>query len=206
MSKAMFRLQTILPYVVLIAVSSCILLILFASRPTFTEDVADKSYHRKFEYHKKPERSVENDGVATQLVHTTAATDIEQHFLKEIEVGENTFYKPVNLYKPPSDEQEEKFTIIIQTFNRTDLLMRLLNHYSAAHGVDRIIVVWNTIGEVPPYQWWEDLEPHPAEVLFLEQDVNNVRNRLQRFAEIRTEGMILIHYALRLILSELMVI
>lgn len=84
----------------------------------------------------------------------------------------------------------EKFTIVIQTYNRTDLLMRVLNHYSALHDLHRILVVWNNIGEDPPLEWWTGLDPHPVDVIFLKQKVNNVRNRIHLFPEIRTEAVL----------------
>ncbi len=113
--------------------------------------------------------------------------NVTPHYLRKIPVRGEEFYKPLDLYK--SDNHVEKFTIVIQTYNRTDLLIKILNHFSAVHEVDRIIVVWNNIGITPPYDLWDSLGPHPTEVIFLEQQVNKVRNRLQRFAEIRTEGV-----------------
>ena len=183
----MVRLQTILPYMIVFVVFICIVVVLHATRPTTEERVGRIIQNgKRLPYYKQPVHSSESPG-ETKL-------DIEKEekprqFLEEIQVGKDSFYKPVNLYQ---SAENEKFTIVIQSFNRTDLLMRLLNHYSAVHQVDRIIVVWNTLGEEPPYDWWEKLKPHPAEVVFLVQEVNNVRNRLQRFPEIRTEGALLV--------------
>lgn len=91
----------------------------------------------------------------------------------------------------PGDEwdgTEERFTIIIQTFNRTDILLKLLNHYQAVPHLQKIIVVWNNIGEEPPVALWDSLGPHPVPLVFKEQTSNQMRNRLQSFPEIETDG------------------
>lgn len=88
--------------------------------------------------------------------------------------------------------QGEEFTIVVQTFNRTDVLLKLLNHYQAAPHVQRIIVVWNNIGQEPPRALWEALGPHPVQVVFKEQIANRMRNRLQAFAEIDTDVVLML--------------
>jgi len=86
------------------------------------------------------------------------------------------------------DSSTEKFTIIIQTYNRTDILLRLLNHYQAVPHLQRIIIVWNNIREQTPAKLWDSLGPHPVPVVFKEQRSNLMRNRLQAFPEIDTDG------------------
>ena len=80
------------------------------------------------------------------------------------------------------------FTLIIQTYQRTDLLMKLLNHYSTFPKLRKIIVVWNNIGVKPPAKDWQKHAPHPVPVVFIPQDKNTIRNRLKPFKEIQTEG------------------
>ena len=82
------------------------------------------------------------------------------------------------------------FTLIMQTYRRTDLLMRLLKHYSTMPRLHKIIVVWNNIGVKPPVKDWKKHAPHPVPVVFLPQDKNTIRNRLKSFKEIETEGLL----------------
>ncbi|KAM3605058.1 uncharacterized protein V6R79_019903 [Siganus canaliculatus] len=89
-------------------------------------------------------------------------------------------------------EEKLRFTIIIQTYNRTDVLLRLLNHYQAVPHVERIIIVWNNVGEQTPLKLWDSLGPHPVPVIFKEQTSNKMRNRLQPFAEIDTDGVLML--------------
>lgn len=80
------------------------------------------------------------------------------------------------------------FTLIMQTYNRSDLLLRLLNHYQAVPQLHRVIVVWNNVGEKPPEDLWNSLGPHPVPVVFKPQTTNRMRNRLQAFPELETPG------------------
>ncbi len=86
------------------------------------------------------------------------------------------------------EEEEQRFTIIIQTYNRTDVLLKLLNHYQAVPHLKRIIIVWNNVEEQTPVKLWDSLGPHPVPVHFKEQTSNRMRNRLQPFPEIDTDG------------------
>lgn len=83
---------------------------------------------------------------------------------------------------------KNSFTIVIQTFNRTDILLKLLNHYQAVPHLRQIVIVWNNIEKLPPRQLWDSLGPHPVPVVFKEQSANLMRNRLQPFTEIDTDG------------------
>ncbi|XP_028283083.1 exostosin-like 2 [Parambassis ranga] len=91
-----------------------------------------------------------------------------------------------------ADSSEEKFTIIIQTYNRTDILLKLLNHYQAVPHLQRIIIVWNNIREEMPVKLWNSLGPHPVQVVFKEQTSNRMRNRLQPFPEIDTDAVLML--------------
>ncbi|XP_028986795.1 exostosin-like 2 isoform X2 [Betta splendens] len=91
-----------------------------------------------------------------------------------------------------STEGERKFTIIIQTHNRTDILLRLLNHYQAVPHLQQIVIVWNNIGETPPLTLWTSFGPHPVPVVFKEQRSNLMRNRLQPFPEINTDAVLML--------------
>lgn len=90
--------------------------------------------------------------------------------------------------KPQGTPALDSFTLIMQTYNRTDLLLRLLNHYQAVPNLHKVIVVWNNVGEKGPEELWNSLGPHPVPVLFKTQTANKMRNRLQVFPELETNG------------------
>ncbi|XP_071346530.1 exostosin-like 2 [Trachinotus anak] len=99
---------------------------------------------------------------------------------------------PAQGHRVDSTEGEDKFTIIIQTYNRTDILLKLLNHYQAVPHLQQIIIVWNNIGEQTPLKLWNSLGPHPVPVVFKEQTSNRMRNRLQPFPEIDTGAVLML--------------
>ncbi|XP_070252345.1 exostosin-like 2 [Myotis yumanensis] len=84
------------------------------------------------------------------------------------------------------------FTLIMQTYNRSDLLLRLLNHYQAVPQLHKAIVVWNNVGEKPPEDLWNSLGPHPVPVIFKPQTTNRMRNRLQAFPELETQAVLMV--------------
>ena len=87
----------------------------------------------------------------------------------------------------------DSFSIVLLTFNRSDLLLRLLNHYSAMPHLEKIIVVCNAVDEgTSSEQEWKELGPHPVPVEFKVQMENRLRNRLQLFPNIKSSGMIII--------------
>ncbi|XP_048801435.1 exostosin-like 2 isoform X1 [Lagopus muta] len=93
--------------------------------------------------------------------------------------------------KTQSQPAEDSFTLIMQTYNRTDLLLKLLNHYQAIPHLHKVIVVWNNIGEKMPEKMWNSLGPHPVPVIFKAQSVNRMRNRLQNFPELETKAVLM---------------
>ncbi|XP_075473091.1 exostosin-like 2 isoform X2 [Ascaphus truei] len=79
----------------------------------------------------------------------------------------------------------------MQTYNRTDLLLKMLNHYQAVPRLRGVIVVWNNVGQEPPARLWESLGPHPVPVTFKKQSANLMRNRLRRLPEIETQAVLM---------------
>ncbi|KAM5295422.1 exostosin-like 2 isoform 3-T3 [Glossophaga mutica] len=105
----------------------------------------------------------------------------EEHVL-ELRRGVNSQGRPV----------QDAFTLVMQTYNRTDLLLRLLNHYQALPRLHRVIVVWNNVGEKAPEDVWNSLGPHPVPVVFKLQTTNRMRNRLQAFPELETDAVLMV--------------
>ncbi|MBN3307312.1 EXTL2 protein, partial [Amia calva] len=97
-----------------------------------------------------------------------------------------------SLLRSRQGSPRDSFTIVMQTYNRTDILLKLLNHYQAMPQLHKIIIVWNSLGEKVPRELWEALGPHPVPVVFKEQEVNLMRNRLQLFPEQETEAVLML--------------
>ena len=93
--------------------------------------------------------------------------------------------KAVTLASTPS-AIEDKFTVVMQSYKRDDLLHRLLKHYCKISLIDRIIIVWNNVN-VPVPDFLRNMGCG-RERFFLRQSHNTIRNRFQPFPQIRTEG------------------
>ena len=82
----------------------------------------------------------------------------------------------------------EKFTVIIPTYKRVELLKRILENYcKLTSHIDSIIVVWNNIEEPIP----DTLKYFSCSVpVHLKQETtNSLNNRFKPFPEIMTEGI-----------------
>ena len=112
---------------------------------------------------------------------------ISNHSTASIHHPPNNSYLPLFPWRSfvPSDT----FSLIVLTFNRSDILFRLLNHYCSMAHLERVVVVWNNVDQTPPIERWEELGPHPVPVRFIVQRRNKLRNRLQPFPEIQTAGL-----------------
>ncbi|CAM2118764.1 exostosin-like 2 [Lepidochelys kempii] len=102
--------------------------------------------------------------------------------------------KMPNLRREPKSQSQsalDSFTLVMQTYNRTDLLLKLLNHYQAIPHLHKVIVVWNNVGEKMPEEMWNSLGPHPVPVVFKVQTMNHMRNRLQIFPELETKAVLM---------------
>ena len=44
----------------------------------------------------------------------------------------------------------DKFTVLLSTFNRVELVVRLIHHYTKSKYVDHIYIVWHNPRETPP--------------------------------------------------------
>nr|XP_061809905.1 exostosin-like 2 [Nerophis lumbriciformis] len=86
----------------------------------------------------------------------------------------------------------EEFTIILQTYKRDNILLKVLKNCLAAPHLQKIIVVWNNIGVAPSQKLIDSLGQHSIPVLFMEQTRNSLQNRLQPFAEIHTEAVLML--------------
>ena len=89
---------------------------------------------------------------------------------------------------------KEKFTIIILTHGRTDVLLTLLGRYVRAVSdgklpqLSKVLIVWNNVHTPPPTEKWKALGPHSIPVIFLQQKENRLTNRFRVFPQIDTEG------------------
>ena len=89
-------------------------------------------------------------------------------------------------------QSSEKYTIIVQTYKRNDLLKRFLGHYSHQSFplLDQIIIIWNNIGvPLERAMFQQAISQAGVPVRFIVSRINSVRNKLQPYPQIQTAGM-----------------
>ena len=85
-----------------------------------------------------------------------------------------------------------KYTIMVQTYERNDLLKRFLRDYNhkAFSSLDQIIVIWNNIDKsLEPNMFQDEISQAAVPVRFIVPRINSVRNKLQPYPQIQTAGM-----------------
>ena len=120
-------------------------------------------------------------------VRTPATIVIRNHSATSIHHPPSNSY--LHLFPWRSFAPSDTFSLIILTFNRSDILFRVLNHYCSMAHLEKVVVVWNNVNQAPPVKRWEELGPHPVPVRFIVQRENKLRNRLQPFPEIQSAGL-----------------
>lgn len=80
----------------------------------------------------------------------------------------------------------DKYTVLMPTYRRNDLLVYSLKLHCSCIGVDRIVVIWNNVHETVPQYLVEF--PCPVEIIFIQQQRNSLNNRFKPYTQIRTEG------------------
>jgi hypothetical protein len=86
-----------------------------------------------------------------------------------------------------------KFTVIMQTYDRDEILVQLVNHYAKSALIDRFVIVWNDINRKPDFadDTWQ-LQPG-QELHVFEQEKNSMNNRFNLPQEfVRTDAVIIL--------------
>jgi hypothetical protein len=90
---------------------------------------------------------------------------------------------------PQRSNNERKFTVYMNTFDRDKLLNRCIKHYNQfPHLIDRIIISWNNLNREPP-----NVEQYNSsiEILFIREKHNSLNNRFKPHHDlIRTDAIL----------------
>ncbi|EME31801.1 alpha-1,4-N-acetylglucosaminyltransferase EXTL3 isoform 2 [Galdieria sulphuraria] len=83
---------------------------------------------------------------------------------------------------------QNKFSVVISTYNRQKLLERLITHYSRCRKVHKIYVVWHSPNIEAPY----DFRVGSVPVVFLSQKYDSLNNRFNPIPGLKTQVSVLI--------------
>ena len=84
-------------------------------------------------------------------------------------------------------DTKENCTMVVQTYRRTEILPKFLNHYCKIPGLQKILVVWNSVNETLPgtIKWWASR--CRTELSFIVSSTNKLTNRYIPRKEIETD-------------------
>ncbi len=87
---------------------------------------------------------------------------------------------------------EDKFTVLLSTFNRYELVMKLLGHYTKSKYVDHIYVIWHNPREEPPRMltFLAEQKKNPG-VTILKQNTDSLNNKFNPIPELRTRATLI---------------
>jgi len=92
-------------------------------------------------------------------------------------------------FKPDRYPIEDRFTVLLSTFHREALVVRLVQHYQENPLVHRIFVLWHNPDTKPSEQLWNVLEENKSFVLWMPFD--SLNNRFLPLEGIETKAVLI---------------
>ena len=89
--------------------------------------------------------------------------------------------------RPEIDPENEKFTIVMTTYKRNEILQKVLNHYCRTPQLDKIIVIWNNVGTPVPDFLLNISTSCAVSLKFIEETENKLTRRFKPRPEIETD-------------------
>uniref|UniRef100_A0AC35UH35 Protein kinase domain-containing protein n=1 Tax=Rhabditophanes sp. KR3021 TaxID=114890 RepID=A0AC35UH35_9BILA len=83
----------------------------------------------------------------------------------------------------------DKYSVIILTYSRNELLLKLLQRFNEFNDVDKILVIWNNQNEtsIPEKSFWANIT---SDVYFVKTNSNSLNNRFLPYDILRTEAIL----------------
>jgi len=88
---------------------------------------------------------------------------------------------------PETNFREERFTIVMVTYKRTDILQKVLSHYCKTPSLDKILVIWNDVDTRVPGFVLSLSNSCAVPLKFIEETENKLTNRFKPRQEIETD-------------------
>ncbi len=87
---------------------------------------------------------------------------------------------------------QDKFSVILSTFDRMEVLLKLISHYKTSKLVDHIFVIWHNDRVEPPevLQLIAKKKKRPK-VTILKQDIDSLNNKFNPVSQLRTQAVLI---------------
>lgn len=88
------------------------------------------------------------------------------------------------------DLRDDKFTIVIQTYKRPDVLKETIRRFleDESELIDQFIIIWNDLDSVPPSDWYS---PKGVRIHYQRSEVNSLNQKLKPQPRARTKAILL---------------
>ena len=113
--------------------------------------------------------------ITGRLIHKTNVSSVLSRYAAKI------------FSKPETDLENEKFTIVMTTYKRNEILQKVLNHYCKTPQLDKIIVIWNNVGTPVPGFLLDISTSCAVPLKFIEETENKLTRRFRPRPEIETD-------------------
>ena len=110
------------------------------------------------------------------LLHDTESIQIIEHWRHDVNLS-------------PVSVTDDKFTIVILTYNRPLQLAALLNYYGHFHSVQKIVVLWNDPSSSVPVSLRQIAASVPVNIEFVASESNKLTNRFLPRSNLQTQGI-----------------
>ncbi len=105
---------------------------------------------------------------------------------KQNEIPDSQHMDSTGYYVPDSPVVQDKFTLVMLTHDRDEILRNVLQWYDTMTKIDRIILYWNNPGRAAP-DFYQELNLN-IPLITEEVNITNLGERFRPNSNIRTEG------------------
>jgi len=118
--------------------------------------------------------------------HEATATESAPFFNDSHQIPSTLQYYVSRIFSRPAVNMDsENFTIVMMTYKRTNVLLKVLSHHCKTPRLQGIVVIWNNVQAPVP----ENLQKFPCQVplKFIQETENRMTNRFKPRPEFETD-------------------
>ena len=117
--------------------------------------------------------------------------------MEAVESEEEAYGKAIKQYWSQIDRKrstQQNCTLVMQTYKREEILLKILPHYCKIPLLQRILVVWNDVGATVPEALRNLTQSCRADLMYILSEENKLTNRYIPRREIETDCNAAINY------------
>lgn len=128
-------------------------------------------------------RDGDNLAKGKELDLVTCSPPVNVNLSVASKLSNSTDFPPVSYH---TNYRRDKFTVVMPTFGRSLQLTEILGHYCKVANVDKILVLWNNVGQEIPASLKDFKCDVPVKFMIMKE--NKLTSRFVPYSDIQTEG------------------